>query len=130
MAATVTIPWWADAELASNLIRGLPWQPWLLLLWLPVQVGTLLASMVIADRVAGGIDFGSLSAAVAKGGALILATTALAFIDGGIVLSAPVWFFGLMAAFRLSVSETRLLAAINWGIAGLFKLFWVLWWLT
>jgi hypothetical protein len=47
---------------------------------------TLLFSMIVASRLAGGIDFGSFATETAKGAALLAVVTALNFVSFGLFL--------------------------------------------
>jgi hypothetical protein len=83
---------------------------------------TLLFSMIVASRLAGGIDFGSVAIVTGKGAALLAVVTALNFVGCGLFLAGPVWFFGLMYFFRLDFRQTRILTRINWGMNVIWKL--------
>jgi hypothetical protein len=88
---------------------------------------TLLFSMIVASRLAGGIDFGPASTVTAKGAALLAVVTSLNFLDFGLFLAGPVWFFGLMALFHLDFRQTRILTRINWGMNVVWKLLLLAW---
>jgi len=108
-------------DIADRLLQGL--QPSLasLLLLLPLSLLTLLFSMIVASRVAGGIDFSPVHSVAARAGILILAVTALNYLSWGLLLAGPVWFFGLMGLFQLSVRETRILTQISWPLMVVWK---------
>src|SRR5205807_9526270 len=76
---------------------------------------TLVFSMIVASRLAGGIDFGPPATVVLKGGGLLAVVTAINFVDCGVLLAGPVWYFGLMVLFAMDARQTRTLTKINWG---------------
>src|SRR5262245_46557561 len=82
---------------------------------------TLLFSMIVASRLAGGIDFGHAHVIIAKGAGLLALVTAVNFVDCGIFLAGPIWFFGLMYLFGLDYRQTRVLTEVNWGLSLLWK---------
>src|SRR5438876_7322776 len=77
---------------------------------------TLVFSMIVASRLAGGIDFGPAQIVIPKGAALLAVVTAVNFIDCGVLLAGPIWFFGLMFLFGLDYKQTRILTEVNWGM--------------
>lgn len=83
---------------------------------------TLVFSMIAASRLAGSIDFGPAHIVIPKGAALLAVATAVNFIDCGIFLAGPIWFFGLMLLFGLDYKQTRILTEVNWGMNFLWKL--------
>jgi len=85
----------------QRFLDRLPLGPWFLIGWLALSTLTLLFSMIVASRLHGGIDFGSPAQAIPRGAGLLAVTTALNFIDCGLFLAGPVWFFGLMWLFHL-----------------------------
>lgn len=94
---------------------------------LAISTGVLIVAMILTNKVLGGIDFGDVrSAALKASGLLIAVNLVAAFVPGGIFLSLPVWFIGLMWLFRLRFLEALVLSLINWGlnvlIAFVFKL--------
>ena len=106
----------------QRILGGLPFGPWLLLAWLALGTLTLVFSMIVASRLHGGIDFGSPAQVVPRGAALLAVVTALGFIDCGLFLAGPVWFFGLMGLFRLDWAEARRLAQVNWAMNFVWKI--------
>jgi hypothetical protein len=110
-----------DMDLTSRFLGGLP--PGVLTAVLLFLLGTLtlVFSMIVASRLAGGIDFGPPSVVVPRGAALLAAVTAIHFIDCGVLLAGPVWFFGLMFLFHLDHRQTRTLTKVNWGMNLVWK---------
>jgi protein-S-isoprenylcysteine O-methyltransferase Ste14 len=104
-----------------------PVAAWTVLPLFLLSVLTLVFSMILASRLAGGIDFGPAHIVIAKGAGLLAVVTLLNFLDCGVLLAGPVWFFGLMFLFRLDTRETRLLTRINWGANLVWKLLLTLW---
>jgi hypothetical protein len=110
-------------NLAGQLFFGrLQLSPLLVGLMFALSTLTLLFSMIVASRLAGGIDFGSATTVTGKGAALLAVVTALNFVSFGLFLAGPVWFFGLMFLFRLDFRQTRILTRINWGMNIVWKL--------
>ncbi len=108
-------------NISSQLLGGLK-SPLMLVLMFSLSTLTLLFSMIVASRLAGGIDFGSLSHALAKGAGLLAVVTAVNFLDCGILLAGPIWFLGLMFLFELDYRQTRTLMNVNWGMNVVWKL--------
>lgn len=113
----------------QRLLGGLPFGPWFVIAWLLLSTLTLVFSMIVASRLHGGIDFGSPTQVIPRGAALIIAVTALNFVDCGVFLAGPVWFFGLMWLFQLDWASTRRLTQVNWGMNLLWKILLTLLWL-
>jgi hypothetical protein len=109
-------------DLVDKLLGGLSFDLLSLAVMLPLGVLTLIFSMIVTSWLVGGIDFGPVHHVAAKGALLIIAVTAVSFLSWGILLAGPIWFFGLMGLFRLSVRETRLLTQINWPLMVVWKL--------
>jgi hypothetical protein len=109
-------------DLADKLIHGLDFSFLNILILFPLGVLTLLFSMIVTSWLVGGIDFGPVHHVASKGALLIAAVTAVNFLSWGILLAGPIWFFGLMGLFRLSIRETRLLTQINWPLMVVWKL--------
>jgi hypothetical protein len=103
-------------EFAESLLKGMPPTPLSVAILVPLAVLTLLFSMILASWWVGGIDFGPVHHVAAKAAVLIVIVTAINFLSWGILLAGPVWFFGLMGLFRLSIRETRVLTEINWPL--------------
>jgi hypothetical protein len=108
-------------ELADQFLRGAPFDLLTFILFIPLGVLTLLFSMILASRFAGGIDFGPAHIVGLKGAGLLAVVAALNLLDWGILLSGPVWLFGLMGLYRLEYREARLLTTINWGMNLVWK---------
>jgi hypothetical protein len=85
-----------------------------LAIMLPISTIILIISMVISSQLAGGIDFGEVSTAIAKAILLLFAVNVISLVDYGIFFSIPIWLFGLMYLFNLDFWETRFLLFINW----------------
>jgi hypothetical protein len=110
-------------NLAGQLLfGGLHISPLMVGLMFALSTLTLLFSMIVASRLAGGIDFGAATTVTAKGAALLAVVTALNFVGFGLFLAGPVWFFGLMFLYHLDFRQTRILTRINWGMNVLWKL--------
>jgi hypothetical protein len=107
-------------DFTSQFFRGTP------LYLLPVMLGlstlTLVFSMIVASRLAGGIDFGPAQVVFPKAAGLLLVVTAVNYVDCGVFLAGPVWFFGLMYLFHLDLPQTRTLTKVNWGMNVVWKL--------
>src|SRR5213078_2434327 len=82
----------------------------------------LTISMIVASRLAGGIDFGPAAVVVPKGAALLAVVTAINYLECGLVLAGPVWLFGLMGLFRLEYRQARILTQVNWGVNLVWKI--------
>jgi hypothetical protein len=85
-----------------------------LAIMLPISTIILIISMVISSQLAGGIDFGEVSTAIAKAILLLFAVNVISLVPYGIFFSIPIWLFGLMYLFNLDFWETRFLLFINW----------------
>ena len=109
-------------DFISRFLGHPPLAAWTILPLFLLGVLTLVFSMVVASRLGGGIDFGSLSGVLAKGSTLLAVVTLINCFDFGILLAGPVWFFGLMLLFHLDLREARLLTRINWGVNLIWKL--------
>jgi hypothetical protein len=83
---------------------------------------TLLFSMIVASRLAGGIDFGTLGYILPRAALLLALVTAINLFTCGVLLAGPVWFFGLMLLFDMDLRQTRTLTKINWGMNLVWKL--------
>src|SRR4051812_4727747 len=94
----------------EQFLSGVPLQFWPACLFFGLTVLTLLFSMILASRLAGGIDFGHISHIAPRAALLLLVVNAINLVDCGVLLAGPVWFFGLMLLFRLDFRETRMLA--------------------
>ncbi|MCS6977883.1 MAG: hypothetical protein NZM31_12875 [Gemmatales bacterium] len=105
---------------SSTILQGLE-PSWTSLLLFPLSILTLLFSMVIADRWVGGIDFGPILWILPRAVALCALVTAVNFLSWGVILSAPVWYFGLMGLFHLSFREAAVLTNINWPVMVVWK---------
>jgi hypothetical protein len=72
--------------------------------------------MILTSNTMGGVEFGSVGSAIAKGAVLITFADAASLIPGlvGLALSLIVWWGGLMLLFRIDFWECRTLVAINW----------------
>jgi hypothetical protein len=105
-----------------RLLSGLPFELSFTLLFFLLGTLTLVFSMIVTSRLAGGIDFGPASAVVPRGAALLAVVTLINHVDLGILLAGPIWFFGLMGLFRLDYPQTRTLTKINWGMNLVWKL--------
>jgi hypothetical protein len=81
---------------------------------LPVTTIILIISMVVSSQLAGGIDFGEVSTAIAKALLLLFAVNVIYLVRFGLFLSIPIWLLGLMYLFNLDFWETRFLFSINW----------------
>jgi hypothetical protein len=114
-------------ELTQRFLAGLPINVWTVLGFFFLSTLTLVFSMIVASRLAGGIDFGAASTVWAKGAALLAVVNFLNFLDWGIVLAAPVWLLGLMALFSLDYKQARLLTRVNWGMHVVWKLLFLAW---
>jgi hypothetical protein len=114
-------------ELIDLVVRGVGWRPLAAGLFFVLGTLTLLFSMIVASRLASGIDFGPVQYVLPKGAALVAVVTAVNLLDCGIVLAGPVWFFGLMAAFGLDLDQTRTLTKVNWGMNLVWKLLLLPW---
>jgi hypothetical protein len=109
-------------DLTHRFLSGIPPSLQATVLLFVLGTITLLFSMIVASRFAGGIDFGPISQVLAKGAGLLAVVTSLHFFDFGILVAGLVWFFGLMFLFHLSFRETGLLTRINWGMNLVWKL--------
>jgi hypothetical protein len=109
-------------DLTQRFLGGLPPAPLTVLLLFGLATLTLLFSMIVASRLAGGIDFGAPSSVIPRGAGLLAVVTAINFLDCGVLLAGPVWFFGLMFLFHLDHRQTRTLTQINWGMNLVWKL--------
>ncbi len=111
----------------DSLTRRLPADPLLVVGLFLLSTLTLVFSMIVASRLAGGIDFGSAPRVAARAGGLVLAVTLINLVDCGIFLAGPVWYFGLMGLFHLDFRETRILTQVNWGMNLVWKLLLLTW---
>lgn len=114
-------------NLTHRFLSGLAPDLWTGLLLFGLGTLTLVFSMIVASRLAGGIDFGPAGTVLLKGAGLLGIVTALQFFDFGILVTGLAWFFGLMLLFRLDFRETALLTRINWGMNLVWKLLIVVW---
>jgi hypothetical protein len=113
-------------DFTERFLGGLPWSWSSLVFLLLLQTLTLLFSMIVASRLAGGIDFGAAPTVAAKSAGLLALIALLNFVNLGILLAGPVWFLGLMFLFSLDYKQTRKLSKINWSMNALWKLLLVL----
>ncbi|MGF1583328.1 MAG: hypothetical protein ACFCD0_28750 [Gemmataceae bacterium] len=97
------------------LIEGIPpaWYMMIPLYFLGLL--TLLFSMIVASRLAGGIDFGTIGFVLPRAAGLLAAVTIMNFFTCGALLTAPVWYFGLMFLFDMDRRQTRTLSKVNWA---------------
>jgi hypothetical protein len=109
-------------NLTHRFLGGAPLQWWTAGPLFLLSLLTLVFSMIVASRLAGGIDFGTVTYVVPRAAGLLAAVTAVNFFDCGILMAGPVWFFGLMFLFGLDYPQTRLLMKINWGVNLVWKL--------
>ncbi len=109
-------------ELANRLVNR--WELGILPLVLMFLLSTLtlLFSMIVAGRLVSGIDFGPLSLILVKGAGLLLVVNLLHLLTVGLLIAAPVWYFGLMFLFDLDRRQTATLTKINWGMMVVWKL--------
>ena len=114
-------------ELTQRFLAGLPVNVWTVVGFFLLSTLTLVFSMIVASRWAGGIDFGAASTVWTKGAGLLAVVNVLHFLDWGIVLAGPVWLLGLMVLFSLSYKQARLLTRINWGMHLAWKLLFLTW---
>jgi hypothetical protein len=110
------------SKLSARLIAGEGFHPIPLLLLFGLSTLTLLFSMIVASRRAGGIDFGPAHIVALKGAGLLAVVTLLNAFTCGMVLAGPVWLFGLMGLYRLDFREAGILTRINWLMNLIWKL--------
>ncbi len=108
--------------LLNQYLAGLPWQWWAAILFFGLSLLTLLFSMIVASRWAGGIEFGHIGQILPRAGLLLLLVTAVNFLTCGVLLAGPIWLFGLMYLFQLDFREARILTRINWGMNLVWRL--------
>lgn len=108
-------------SLLFRLLGSLPFTFWMVLALFLLALLTLVFSMIVASRLAGGIDFGPPSRVVPRGAGLLVVVTLINLFDCGLILAGPVWFFGLMFLFQLDFRQTRILTKVNWGMNILWK---------
>ena len=101
-------------DLSHQLVKGLPHGPVPVALLYLLGALTLVFSMIVASRLAGGIDFRPITVVLPKGAALLAVVTAVNLLDCGLFLAGPIWFFGLMLLFGLNLRQTRTLTEVNW----------------
>jgi hypothetical protein len=109
-------------DIGSSLLRGPAFSPLSFLLYLALGTLTLAFSMILASRLAGGIDFGPATTVIPRGAGLLAAVTAVNYLDCGLLLAGPLWLFGLMGLFGLDYRQARVLAQVNWAVNLLWKL--------
>ncbi len=84
------------------------------LIALACSVIILIVSMLVTNRIWGGVDFGPLKSVILKGGGLLIAVNLVALIPGfGGLLVLAVWFIGLMLLFKLDLWQTFTLVVVN-----------------
>jgi hypothetical protein len=89
---------------------------------LPISLVILIASMFISSALGGGINFGLAHLAVAKAALLLLIVTLVSLIPfAGLLLTFPIWLFGLMIMFDLDIWEARFVIFINWMLNTIVK---------
>jgi len=89
----------------------------LLLILVPVGLVILLLSMLLANYIAGGMDFGPLYLVLLKSIPFLIVLNLVGkFVPFTLWfwLSLPLWWLGVMLLFRLDVWEARLLVVVNW----------------
>ncbi len=109
-------------KLSDVLLNGIPWNPFLAIALFLLGILTLLFSMIVASRLAGGIDFGSVTSILPKAAGILAAITLVNFFTCGILIAGPIWFLGLMFLFDLEYREARILAKVNWAMNLLWKI--------
>ena len=114
-------------QLTHQLLRPAPFGVLPTVLLYLLGTLTLIFSMIVASHLAGGIDFGPASIVIPKGAALLAVVTAIHFVDCGVVLAGPVWFFGLMFLFGLDPKQTRVLTQVNWVMNVVWKFLIMAW---
>lgn len=119
-----TTPVEAHSPIADGinlLINGIPLSPMLILALYVLGVITALFSMIVASRIAGGIDFGTIQFILPRLLVLLALTTICQFFWLGTLIAGPVWIFGLMFFLQMDYRETRTLAKINWLVNCIWK---------
>ncbi len=109
-------------DVSTHLLRGAPFNLLSFFLLLGLGTLTLVFSMIVASRLAGGIDFGPASIVIPKGAALLAVVSAINYVDCGLLLAGPVWLFGLMYLYDLGYRQARILTQVNWGMNMVWKL--------
>lgn len=108
-------------DVSFTIVQGLA-PSWTSLVLFPLSIVTLLFSMVIADRWLGGIAFGTVDRILPRAAVLCVVVTAINCVSWGIVLSAAIWYVGLIWLFDLTAREAAVLTQINWPILLLWRL--------
>lgn len=114
-------------DIVDPLLLGTGRQPLAIVLLFFLSALTLIFSMIVASRLAGGIDFGPITIVAPKAALLLALVTAVNLLDCGIFLAGPVWFFGLMGLFGLDLQQTRTLTKVNWGMNLVWKVLLLAW---
>jgi hypothetical protein len=107
-------------DISFTIVQGLE-PSWTSLLLLPLSILTLLLSMMLADRWLGGVAFGSVDWLLPRAALLCGVVTAINYVSWGIVLSAVIWYVGLIWLFDLTAREATVLTQINWPIMLLWR---------
>jgi hypothetical protein len=96
-------------------------------LFVMVPISTLIffGSMYLSSLV-GTFEIGEIPIAMIKGFFLILVVSIVSLIPFGFLLTALLWFGGIMTLFRLDVWEARVLIGINWVLNLIAQVFIVL----
>ncbi len=114
-----------DPEYANYLykllIEGIPPKWYLMIPLYLLGLLTLIFSMIVASRLAGGIDFGTIGYVLPRAGGLLAVVTVMNFFMCGALLSGPVWYFGLMFLFDMDRRQTRTLSKVNWAMNLVWK---------
>ena len=77
----------------------------------------LILSMRLTSQALGGIDFGEIGLAVAKGLALVVATLGVHFFGRvGVWVSLAFWLVGFPVLFRCRPAVAVFLALLNWYV--------------
>lgn len=92
-------------------------EPLIFLLALAIGIAILIVSMMITSNLMRGVEFGAVHIVIGKAAALLILVIAVSFIPPpllGTILTLPVWWFGLMIAYRIDFWEARTLVVVNW----------------
>jgi hypothetical protein len=94
-----------------------------LLVLIPINAVILFISLIIVSNVMGGVELGSIPAAIAKGvGLLIVVVPIMNLQPAGIYVAIPILLIGLMALFNMDIFEAMACNLINIGVSWVLQL--------
>jgi hypothetical protein len=94
-----------------------------LLVTLPISTVIFFVAMILCNLVVEAVDIGEIHVAIFKAFVLLLIVNMIRLAPFGNWAVLPVWFAGIMVAFRLDPWETAMLVVFNWGLNYVVNLF-------